>query len=420
MGVRERSRWLIGPAVLVGIACLVAISSPVRSWIAALGIAGNQTDEEIRQVCLDPLLGSGPLPLPHLAVNAHRIEVGDDVQQALDQVGEHGTVVLASGEHKGQSTRPLTGQTILGEPGAVMNGIGVPYAFRSSARNVTIQGLVIRGFQPDEKSGAVHGEEGAQAWVIRGNEIKENGEIGIVAKADWIVSDNRIHHNGRYGLTGSGRGLQVQGNEIACNALKLGSTSESAATKFVHTVNLVLRENYVHDNLGNGLWVDINNLDAEIRSNRVEGNALAGVFIEISCGGLIVDNEVTGNGFGTKRPDGMNNAGIFVANSPGVQIMDNRVLDNAKGIGGLHWPHGNRDAVDRCVPELRDLKVIGNVIRQHAGLVAGIDATVDRADVWANWGNGFLENDYDLSASSRFKWEGDEIDLGSWRALGLD
>lgn len=365
------------------------------------------------------MLGSGPLPVAPIPADARRIEVGEPLQAALDEVGAEGTVVLAAGVHRGSSAQPLAGQIILGEPGAVMAGEGAPFAFRSSVSGVTIQGLVIEGFRPDERSGVIHGEEGARGWTITGNEVRANGEIGVVAKSEWIVTSNRIHHNGRYGMTGSGSNLLVEGNEIACNALELGSTSESGATKFVHTSGLVLSENFVHDNLGNGLWADINNLDPLISGNRLVDNALAGIFIEISCGGLIRDNEVIGNGFGTRRPQGMHNSGIFVSTSPGVEITQNLVIDNAKGIGGLHWAHGNREAVDRCTPELRDLKVHDNRIEQGAGLVAGIDATIDSGEIWTEWGNTFFDNVYVIGSEARFHWGDATVDLGEWEGLGL-
>ncbi len=74
---------------------------------------------------------------------------------------------------------------------------------------------------------------------------------------------------GGMGSPVAGSGLVVEGNEIAHNAVIYGATGDSSGTKFAHTVGLVLRNNYVHDNLGNGLWADINNLNALIEGNRI-------------------------------------------------------------------------------------------------------------------------------------------------------
>lgn len=409
--------WAIGLVGLAAVLFVLLAVPPLREQVLVSTGWRAPGTTDIAEFCANAQVASPEWRNPSVQ-DARRVEVGHSIQEAVNEVGPGGTVIVAAGVHASQSVVPLDGQTILGEPGAVLSGRGQPYAFRSSAEDVTISGLVIEGYLPDQKSGVIHGEVGATGWTVSFNEVRFNGEIGIVAKGGWNVVENSVHHNGRYGITGSGSKLRVEDNEIACNALEFGSTSESAATKFVHTSSLVLARNHVFYNFGNGLWVDINNVEALISANTVEHNALAGIFIEISCGGLIENNDVIGNGFGTKRPRGMHNAGIFVANSPNVEVAGNRLKDNAKGIGGLHWEHGNRQAVDRCVPELRSLFVHGNEIEQENGLVAGIDATIDRPQVWLEWGNVFSDNEYRIGDDARFRWSGSTLDLLAWNERG--
>ena len=398
---------------------VIWLVEPAQTWVLTLAGRRAAGETTIGETCQDEALGAGPLPVALVPADAERVEVGQSLQQTLDRIGEGGVAVLSSGVHTGQSARPLHGQEIIGEPGAVLRGEGSPFAFRSGATGVVIQGLVIEGYEPEEKAGVIQGEQGARSWTIYGNEIHHNGEVGIVAKSGWDISENRIHHNGRYGVNGSGSQVRLVANEIACNALDYGSTSDSAATKFVHTSDLLMSRNNVHHNFGNGLWVDINNVDFRIEGNRTDGNAYSGIFVEISCGGVVRDNDVLRNGFGSTRPAGMENAGILVTNSPGVEVLDNRLADNAKGIGAVQWAHGNRVAGDRCVPELRDLRVQDNEITQEAGLVAGIDATIDRGSVWTAWGNTFLDNIYVLGSEARFRWEGSTIGHAEWANLGL-
>ena len=95
------------------------------------------------------------------------------------------------------------------------------------------------------------------------------------------------------------------------------------------------------------------------------------------------------------------------------------MTDNAKGIGAINWAHGNREAVDQCVPEVRDLSVHGNEITQETGLVAGIDATIDQDSVWTEWGNVFPTTFTSLDTEARFRWEGSTIEHGEWESLGL-
>ena len=298
---------------------LVWFVEPAQTWVLTLVGRGHR-EKPIGSICENQTLGSGTVAGCGHAGRCGRVEVGQSIQEALDSSGADGVVVVAAGVHTGQSVRPLGGQTIIGEPGAILRGDGAPFAFRSSETGVRIEGLVIEGYEPEDKGGVVHGDEGARGWTISGNEIHENGEVGVVARSQWTITGNPIHHNGRYGVTGSGGDILLENNEIACNALVYGSTSDSAATKFVHTGGLVMSGNNVHHNFGNGLWVDINNVDFLIEGNRADANALSGIFVEISCGGVVRDNDVSGNGFGTTRPAGMENAGILVSNSPGVEV----------------------------------------------------------------------------------------------------
>lgn len=412
-------RVLILGIVLASAGALIWLIEPAQNWVLTLLGRRASGETTLGPTCEDQALGSGSLPAVAIPADAERVEVGQSLQETLDRAGEGGAVVLASGIHTGQSTRPLSGQTIAGEPGAILRGGGAPFAFRSSESDIVIEGLVIEGYEPEDKAGVIHGEEGARGWTVSGNEVHDNGQVGIVAKSEWIISDNFLHHNGRYGVVGSGNQIRLENNEIACNAIDYGSTSDSAATKFVHTADLVMSGNFVHHNFGNGLWVDINNVDFRIEGNRTEANALSGIFVEISCGGVVSDNDVTGNGFGTIRPAGMENAGILVANSPGVEISGNRVVENAKGIGAINWAHGNREAVDQCVPEVRDLSVHNNEITQQSGLVAGIDATIDQGSVWTDWMNAFFDNVYIVGPEAQFRWKGSTIDYVDWVNLGL-
>ena len=412
-------RVLIVGVVLASAGALFWFFEPAQTLILTLVGKRSSGETDLGSICANKALGSGTLPGATVPPDAVRVDVGQSLQEALERSGSDGAVIVATGVHTGQSSRPLSGQTIIGEPGAILRGDGAPFAFRSSEDGVHIEGLVMEGYQPEDKAGVVHGDEGARGWTISGNEIHENGEIGVVARSDWTITDNLIHHNGRYGVTGSGENILLENNEIACNALVYGSTSDSAATKFVHTAGLVMTGNNVHHNFGNGLWVDINNVDFRIEGNRSDANALSGIFVEISCGGVVSDNDVTGNGFGTTRPAGMENAGILVSNSPGVEITGNSLVDNAKGIGAINWAHGNRDAVDQCVPEVRDLSVHDNEITQETGLVAGIDATIDQESVWTDWANTFFGNVYIVGPEARFRWEGSTIEQADWESLGL-
>ncbi len=197
--------------------------------------------------------------------------------------------MIKSGVHRGQHVVPKDGDVFVGESGAVLAGGGIPYAFSGmGADNVRIQGLVVEGYASPLQTGAIRyvTGQGSQGWVVEGNEVRSNKGIGIQAGPLWRVLGNYVHHNGQMGLSGSGGEILVQGNEIAFNNTDGNNPYwEAGGTKFVFTSQLVLRDNYVHDNKGPGLWCDINNIDVLYENNRVVNNDGPGIFHEVSYDG---------------------------------------------------------------------------------------------------------------------------------------
>ena len=349
-----------------------------------------------------------------------QLKPGDSVASIVAGSATGTTFWFTAGTYTGLQIVPKTNQVFLGASGAVLAGNGKVFAFRSSAANVTINGLTLEGYQPASKNGVIDGADGAANWTVSNNVIRNNGEVGIRLGTGFKVIGNYIHHNGRYGIMGSGTNVLIENNEIAYNANEYGATGDSSGTKFVHTVNLVLRGNNAHHNWGNGLWVDINNLNALIENNTSVANSRNGIFLEISCGGIIRNNYLEGNGTDEQYPNWMGNAtGIQVSMTPDVQVYGNTLVNNAKGIGAIHWDHQNVGAVTKCEPELRNLRVYNNSITQNGSAAAGIDAGIDQTMVYGVWDNQFYSNTYSLSGGAQFRYGGFWVSQQQWLDAGM-
>jgi hypothetical protein len=344
---------------------------------------------------------------------------GDDVNGLVAAAGQGTRFWFSAGTYQGVSIQPKSNMVFQGAAGAILHGNGKPFAFRSGASGVTIQGLVIEGYRPPSRAAVIDGAAGGRNWVVQGNEIRNNGEVGMKAYIGWRVIGNFIHHNGRYGLTGSGADLQIKNNEISHNAHEIGATGDSGGTKFVLTTNLILEGNNAHHNYGNGIWVDINNVNALIANNRSVANTQIGIFLEISCGGVIRNNYVEGNGTDENyRSWAGDAAGITVSMTPNAQVYGNSVIGNAKGIGAIHWAHPNLGAVTNCSPQLRNLQVYHNSVSQSGGMAAGIDASTDSNSVFGSWGNRFYSNSLSLSGGAQFRWRGTWLSAQGWANAG--
>ncbi len=292
----------------------------------------------------------------------------------------------------------------------------VPYAFVGAAVDVFISGFVIEKYANPAQRGAIGGEGTGSGWVIVSNEIRMNHGIGVKAGTDTTIAGNYVHHNGQLGLGGSGAGILVQGNEIAYN--NSGGFSPfwgGGGAKFVKTRDLVVDGNYVHHNLGPGLWTDIDNENTTYTRNLVVVNYHAGIKHEISYGAYIAENRVESNGFG--NPYKLAGAGIFVSSSSDVEVSNNIVRMNKDGIGGLERDRGSGT---RGEYRLANLYVHDNTISMSSGHT-GVISTEGKNGVFRTWGNRFEGNRYSLEGDDKyFYWNGRSLTLREWQDLGFD
>jgi parallel beta-helix repeat protein len=206
----------------------------------------------------------------------------------------------------------------------------------SDASDVTLKNVVV------EKSRG-RGISAGTGWLVKNCEVRLNATVGVKLRHDGRAINNYVHHNGQFGFTGAGRHLVVESNEIAYNNSHRyynanGGNWGSGATKFVHTgiasdpdTGLLLRGNYSHDNWGDGLWTDIDNIHTVIEDNTIVGNERNGIKHEISYDAVIRNNRIEDNGA----------SGIFINSSSNVHIFDNQLYNNGSGIDLVQQDRGS-------------------------------------------------------------------------------
>jgi parallel beta-helix repeat protein len=348
---------------------------------------------------------------------------GASLQAAVDQHAGGTTFYLEAGTYRRQSVTPKTGDVFLGAPGAVLDGENaVTYAFQGSADRVRIQGLIIEHYTPPAQMGAIKAggnspSDGTYGWVVADCEVRYNATAGIRLGDHMQVLRTKVHHNGQEGIVGIGDNILIEGNEIAFNNYqdKFNPGWEAGGTKFVETDGLVVRNNYVHDNHGPGLWTDINNIHTLYEGNRVEHNTMMGIFHEISYQATIRNNTVRGNGFGMNA--WLWGAGILVAASPNVEIYGNTVVGNANGITAVQQSRGSGAYGPHLV---QNLYVHDNTVTMASGHSGIAQDTGDRS-VFSRWNNRFTHNTYYLKGNSQpFAWMDQMIAQSKWQSYGQD
>jgi len=380
-------------------------------------------------------------------VGAVDVRPGTDIQRVVDAHPGPTTFCLRAGVHQlSRSITPKTGNIFVGEYGAILDGTGwvtsAPDegAFRAHNQDiddVTIRNLVIRhmpqrgihtyssGWCADPT--CHFSTAGADRWTIENNEIAEN-IVGVQVPNGGVIRHNYIHHNvgpDPFGanpqLHGGGiqsylsRNVLFENNEISHNGIEMKAASLSPNTTF--------RNNFVHHNLGNGIWYDGENPGSVIENNLVEDNAGFGIFYEVSGQGVIRNNTIRRNGA----------SGIMISLSHNVEMYGNTLEHNLHGIQYfVNCTHVGSQA-GGWIGEafyMQDLAAYDNVIvvgTQSGAFAVGINYTSCTSAQLAPYLDGskklrFFRNTYHVpSLTGRYwLWGEDTKSWNQWQSLGGD
>jgi parallel beta-helix repeat protein len=237
------------------------------------------------------------------------------------------------------------------------------------------------------------------------------------------MRQNYVHDNGQAGLGGSGP-ARVVGNEIAWNNYaRVCPCWEAGGAKWANGSDLTVTDNYVHDNVGPGLWTDGSENRITIAGNDVDRNGGNGILVEISYDAKVSRNRVRGNG--SERRGWCQAAGILVAQSPNVEVSGNRVSRNRDGICLSQQARGSDPVLGQHI--LHDVHVHDNTVVMttgHSGLIQYVGDT----SYYTSRDNRFQDNTYYLGCrkSNYFIWMRStspgyaEIPFSRWQAAGQE
>lgn len=413
----QRFAWVSDhPAVLT-----VDGTGLVRAQAAGTAVVTVSTRDASYEVALSVARADAPIV----------VRPGTDIQALVDRAAPGASFRLVPGVYRRQHIVPKDGMAFVGDAGAVLDGESVTdYAFRNdldslAPRNVLVRGLEIRHYVPELQYGAVRADAGMGGWVIDSCDIHDNATGGVRVGDHTRVLHSRVHHNGKMGVLGGGDDIHVEGNEIAYNNAdaRFDMYDEAGGTKFTRTRDLVVRDNFVHHNHGPGLWTDIDNVRTLYDRNRVEDNAEAGIFHEISYAATIRDNVVRRNGTHAVPEDWITGAGILLGVSRDVDVYGNTVEDNRHGITAFQQVDRGTGRFGAYV--LANNRVHDNAIVMRRGVTGvatgGWRRLIDRV-TYDPRGNRFWSNRYRLLGPGKewFFWRGARRTAEEWRAFGQD
>ncbi|MFR9805615.1 right-handed parallel beta-helix repeat-containing protein [Pseudonocardia sp. RS010] len=325
--------------------------------------------------------------------------------------------------------------TIGDDPGAHLVEQAVAESLiRSTADDVTVANLVVEHAANPAQVGAIESRQilpyvagvAGSGWRLLNNEVRLNHGVGVGVGSAATVTGNVIHHQGQLGFGAWGSDSSITDNEIAYNG-EAGYSAEweAGGGKSWMTENQTVAHNYVHDNMGPGLWSDGGNMDTVYEFNRVADNWHAGIQYEISYDAVIRYNDIIGNG--RVHKGWAWDAGIQIQSSGGIrsiEIAQNTVTGNANGISLID--SGNRE-LEEPAPHgphvVRNVRVHDNTVTLYRGQMTGAVEDTGNPGIFAANGNRFDNNTYFLSSLTepQFRWAGSELDWSRWQtAWGRD
>lgn len=249
---------------------------------------------------------------------------------------------------------------------------------------VHIENIIFEKFASPTTIGAA-GDINSFSWTFKHVEARYNHGAGLAGGNGTIFENIYSHHNGQIGVKAmarpggnppdpwKGKGpLVMRNSEIAFNNTNGYSGWESGGFKFGQSKNSTVVNNWVHDNYGNGIWLDVENENTQIYSNLSEHNASKGIFYEVSQGNgtkiywnIVKDNGLFDGPYYDWRQEIVegNGAGILISNSEGAEVFQNLATGNLEGIVGLDTARNNDSHFGPTDFGVSNLYVHDNVIK---------------------------------------------------------
>jgi hypothetical protein len=220
----------------------------------------------------------------------------------------------------------------------------------------------VQNFVAPQNEGVVN-HDSADNWTIDHTTVQDNSGAGLMAGNHEQVLNSCLRRNGQYAINaykaGGLGGLVLQGDEITGNNTDNWEQRQpdcgcSGGVKFWAVNGADVRDNWVHDNRGVGLWADTNDNDFLIEDNLIENNDGAALIYEASYNAVIRNNTIRRNNWVSGRKsasgDDFPYATIYLSESGGepripartskIEIYGNLLQDNWNGI--TLWENADR------------------------------------------------------------------------------
>jgi len=295
----------------------------------------------------------------------YTIAPGTSIQSAINSYPSGTKFCLPAGTWLAQTFTPKNNDQFLGKSGGgtILDGTGtngmLTDGWDNSVTGIVIDSITVNGYEADHLGNPDCEPGGGQAqiqtgngWIIRNSTFRNSGCTAVFVLGGITFTNNRVTNNQKLGvfcyvnLPGAVGNMLFQGNELDANnqghytqddtpaGIKCYADQNNAAQ------TVTIENNYIHDNVAGGIWLDTNIDGATVQGNTIVNNAVTGLQYEVSAGPCdISHNVINGNGLGpfyTTTNDIHSGAGIYISTSGGCNIHDNNVFSPAGSWGPIY------------------------------------------------------------------------------------
>jgi len=155
-----------------------------------------------------------------------------------------------------------------------------------------------------------------------------------------VIRNNTANYNGNSGMSFSGTNIVMDNNKTNYNNYrKFDMNWQGGGMKNTIFSKSIIRYHVAKNNLGHGIWCDIDCKDVVIESSKAQQNDGMGIFYEISNDALIKNNITTEN----------KQNGIYISASNNCKVLNNIAYANIRGIVIHGVPRANYTLTNNLV-----------------------------------------------------------------------
>ncbi|GAM16116.1 right-handed parallel beta-helix repeat-containing protein [Mesobacillus selenatarsenatis] len=255
----------------------------------------------------------------HTYADEFKVEVGQSIQEAVDNAKNGDTILISPGLYK-ESVLINKEVTIKGEGGAIIGGGGEGNVITVTASNVVIDGLTIQNSGSGQEDSGIY-IQSADRSLIKNNTLKnvQNGIYIANSNENQLIENSITSNKAHFSKRGNGihifkgGGHFLKGNEIAY---------VQDGIYFDFTKGIQVSENHVSESRYGMHFMFSEEISAE--RNHVENN-VTGFMVMDSAHIDFIQNKVTDHFH-------FRGYGILIYETKNVQVEGNEILRNSTGL----------------------------------------------------------------------------------------